>query len=153
MTPRGGKREGAGRPPKGAERGKPVTFWLPPDLAAWLDERAQARGPRARSQVLVEALEALRAAPGTPTAEAPTRDTARELLDRIEAAAKAPLPTARWGLHPLPGALADRAIARGLDDDPRDALARVLAAGIVALEEAERLGRDDGRHDQGGDDR
>ncbi|MBU6429075.1 MAG: hypothetical protein KGR26_08710, partial [Cyanobacteria bacterium REEB65] len=60
MTPRGGKREGAGRKPKPEERGVPVTFWLPPETKTWLDQMTKNLGTGSRSKVLVGAIETLR---------------------------------------------------------------------------------------------
>ena len=57
MTPRGGKCEGSGRPPKGR---KQYQILLEPGLAEWALDAAKARG-LSRSNLVSDALETLRA--------------------------------------------------------------------------------------------
>lgn len=55
----GGPRPGGGRKPIGTDARRTVSFSLPPDLAEWLDARAQAEGV-SKSEALARILESLR---------------------------------------------------------------------------------------------
>jgi len=61
---RGGLRPGGGRKLLGTDARRTVSFSLPPDLAEWLDERAQAKG-LSRSEALTRILEGLRTSGST----------------------------------------------------------------------------------------
>lgn len=64
----GGPRPGGGRKPIGTDARRTVSFSLPPDLAEWLDARAQAEGV-SKSESLARILEVLRSSGSTDSAE------------------------------------------------------------------------------------
>ncbi|MBM3271058.1 MAG: hypothetical protein FJZ01_25795 [Candidatus Sericytochromatia bacterium] len=66
MTPRGGKRKGAGRPPIGNVPRVMSAFSLPPAIVEWITEQAEAQGT-SRSELVARILQdARRAGPGGP---------------------------------------------------------------------------------------
>ena len=145
MTPpRGGKREGAGRPAKRGERGTGVEVWLPPSLATWALDYARTRG-QSRSDLVAEALEAMRsgtareASESAPTARPPAgpspaadAEAYRALLAALAAAE--PPAGGRIGQYSLPQDLeldVIKAMAAAPGEVP-DAMALLVARGLVA---------------------
>lgn len=55
--PRGGVRQGAGRPTIAGEKAKPATFKIPPSLLEAIRQRAEAEGLN-RTELLIKAIRA-----------------------------------------------------------------------------------------------